>query len=103
MDLMCSCMHIVSLLSGASYPSNLSSNHPSINPFSDHSIPKEMIGPTGWVSGVDGLLFWVPQDCRNGLTSPAIMTIPTTGPMRCVRIDFTHFQYGTSWTKVYMN
>ena len=73
-----------------------------MNTFSGHPIPKELMNSTGWVCGPDGLLFWVPQDCRSGLTSPAVMIIPTTGPMRCVRIDFTHFQYGTSWTKVHI-
>jgi hypothetical protein len=48
-------------------------------------------------------LFWVPEDCRNGLTCPAILTIPTNGRHRVVRLDFTHFQYGTSWHKVKTN
>jgi WD40 repeat protein len=55
----------------------------------------------GWIHHPDGgLLFWVPEDCRNGLASPAILTIPTNGHQRVVRLDFTDFQYGTSWHRV---
>ncbi|KAG9019767.1 hypothetical protein FS842_007768, partial [Serendipita sp. 407] len=42
----------------------------------------------GWVHHPDGgLLFWVPEDCRNGLTCPAILTIPTAGDHRVVRLN----------------
>src|ERR1700743_3397189 len=80
---------------------NLSYNYHSLNAFSGHLIPKAMMNSTGWVCNEDGLLFWVPEDCRPGLTSPAIMTIPNTIHTRCVRFDFTHFKCGTSWTKVH--
>jgi len=63
-------------------------------------IPSQQLSPSGWVHNADGLLFWVPEDCRNGLTSPAITIIPNTGHHRRVHIDFTHFQYGSSWTYV---
>ena len=49
----------------------------------------------------EGLLFWVPEDCRGGLTSPAIMTIPIKGRHRSVKVDFTDFRFGFSWTSIY--
>ncbi|KAG8773895.1 hypothetical protein FRC16_005264, partial [Serendipita sp. 398] len=55
----------------------------------------------GWVRHADGgLLFWVPEDCRNGLTCPASLTIPTTGHHRVVRLDLSQFSYGPSWTEI---
>jgi hypothetical protein len=55
----------------------------------------------GWVRTKNGgLLFWLPQDCRNGYTSPAIVTIPTNGHNRVVRVDLSDFYFGTSWTKI---
>jgi len=68
--------------------------------FSGLPIPAKLLDSNGWVHGPDGLLFWVPEDCRDGLTCPAITIIPTTGRHRRVRIDFTRFQYGTSWTNI---
>ena len=42
----------------------------------------------GWVHRPQGgLLYWVPEDYRNGLTSSAVLTIPTHGPHRPVRLD----------------
>jgi hypothetical protein len=73
--------------------------HP-LKTFSGLPIPAELLDSNGWVHNPDGLLFWVPEDCRNGLTCPAIRTIPNTGRHRAVRIDFPRFQYGTSWTNV---
>jgi hypothetical protein len=75
-------------------------NQHSLKVFSGRPIPKELLSSNGWVCGSDGLLFWVPEDCRHGLTCRAIMTISDTGRHRCVRIDFTRFQYGTSWTNI---
>ena len=93
---------MISLFSGgpniAFNLNNLSNNSLSLDTFSGHPFPEEMISPTGWVFGADGILFWVPEDCHHGLTCSAIMTIPTTGPWRCVQIDFTLFRCGTSWT-----
>ncbi|KAG8776851.1 hypothetical protein FRC15_011673 [Serendipita sp. 397] len=55
----------------------------------------------GWVRHPDGgLLFWVPEDCRNGLSCPAILTIPTTGHDRVVRLNLETFRYGSSWTDI---
>ena len=56
---------------------------------------------SGWIHHPDGgLLFWVPEDCHNIVICPAILTIPTNSPQRAVELDFTDFQYGTSWHKV---
>jgi hypothetical protein len=63
-------------------------------------IPAELLASNGWVRSADGLLFWVPEDGRYGLVSPVITAIPNTGRQRSVRIDFTRFQYGSSWTCV---
>ncbi|KAG9020670.1 hypothetical protein FS842_007135 [Serendipita sp. 407] len=55
----------------------------------------------GWVHHPDGgLLFWVPEDCRNGLTCPAILTIPITGRHRVIRLNLGEFSYGESWTDI---
>jgi hypothetical protein len=55
----------------------------------------------GWVHHPDGgLLFWVPDDCRNGLACPSVLTIPTTGRNRMVRMDTSDFCYGSSWTDI---
>ncbi|KAG8797552.1 hypothetical protein FRC16_008746, partial [Serendipita sp. 398] len=56
---------------------------------------------TGWVRLSDGgLLFWVPGNCRNGLTCPALLIIPTSGPNRRVRLSLKGFSYGPSWTNI---
>ena len=55
----------------------------------------------GWVRDSEGgLLYWVPHDCREGLHSPAILTIPLTSPIRSVSLDFDDFAFGTSWTQI---
>ena len=79
---------------------NPSNNRFTLNSFSGHPIPKILLHSNGWVCSDDGPLFWVPEDCRRGLTCPAVLTIPNTGRQKCVRIDFTQFQYGTSWTNI---
>jgi hypothetical protein len=95
--------NVISFISDApSLPSrsnNSSNNHP-LYAFSRLPIPPELIDSNGWVHGPEGLLFWVPEDCRSGLTCPAIRTIPNRGGHRRVRIDFTRFHYGTSWTNI---
>ena len=54
----------------------------------------------GWVRDSDGgLLYWVPPDCRTGLHSPAIITIPLTSDIRSVSLDFNEFAFGTAWTQ----
>lgn len=56
----------------------------------------------GWVTRPDGgFVFWIPEDCRNGLTCPAILTLPSSGPSRVVRLNPTDFRYGTFWTEIY--
>jgi hypothetical protein len=45
--------------------------------------------PEGWVrESTGGLLYWVPHDCRAGLHSPALLTIPLTSPVRSVSLQF---------------
>jgi hypothetical protein len=63
-------------------------------------IPTPMIDSNGWLRSAEGPLIWVPEDCRNGLSCPAITTIPNTGRHRSVRIDFTRFRFGVSWTRI---
>ena len=56
----------------------------------------------GWVRDTeDGLLYWVPPDCRAGLHSPALLTIPLTSNVRSIFLDFTDFAFGTAWTNVF--
>jgi hypothetical protein len=56
----------------------------------------------GWVRGSEGgLLYWVPHDCRGGLHSPALLTIPPTSHNRSVSLDFDDFAFGTSWTQMF--
>ncbi|KAG8867352.1 hypothetical protein FRC20_006004 [Serendipita sp. 405] len=56
---------------------------------------------TGWVRHPNGgLLFWVPDDYRNGLTCPAILTIPIAGRHRVVRLSPGEFSCGPSWTEI---
>jgi WD40 repeat protein len=66
------------------------------------SIEVEWPNEEGWVrdSG-GGLLYWVPHDCRAGLHSPALLTIPLTSPVRSVSLQFDEFAFGTSWTQIY--
>ena len=57
----------------------------------------------GWVTDSrDGLLYWVPHDCRRGLHSPALLTIPLTYPIRSVSLQFDKFAFGTSWTQIFI-
>lgn len=69
--------------------------------YSDAPIPKRLVDSNGWVRIGNKLVFWVPENHRNGLTTDTVMTIPTTSPSRIVRIDFCRFRYGTLWTAVY--
>lgn len=64
-------------------------------------VPGQLIDSDGWVCMEGKLVFWVPEECRNGLISDAVMTIPTTGHSKTVRVDLSRFRYGTSWTAVY--
>ncbi|CCA70259.1 hypothetical protein PIIN_04198 [Serendipita indica DSM 11827] len=55
----------------------------------------------GWIQSSGKRLFWVPPDNRHGLQNPRLLKIiPTTTPSRATKLDFTHFQCGTSWTNV---
>ncbi|KAG8837169.1 hypothetical protein FRC18_009893 [Serendipita sp. 400] len=74
-------------------------------------IPRSVSGPhfappyfhhcsllaNGWVSSLEGLLYWVPPHNRHGLQHSHLLTIPTNHPLRTTWIDFTRFRCGTSW------
>jgi len=56
----------------------------------------------GWVRDPEGgLLYWAPLDCRGGLHSPALITIPPTSSVQSVSLDFEDFAFGTSWTQIF--
>ncbi|KAG8833846.1 hypothetical protein FRC18_002972 [Serendipita sp. 400] len=58
----------------------------------------------GWVNQANGdLSFWVPEDCRNGLTCPAILTIPTGGFGDVVRLGLSDACFGASWEQIMTN
>ncbi|KIM24624.1 hypothetical protein M408DRAFT_75670, partial [Serendipita vermifera MAFF 305830] len=85
----------------------ISDHKSSIHPVSTSStartgvgIGPELIDDNGWVRSSEGLLFWIPEDCRSGLTCPATLIIPSTGRYRRVRLNFASFQYGPEWTNV---
>ena len=65
-----------------------------------HARPEE----DGWVRDMEGgLLYWVLPDCRAGLHSPALLTIPPTSRVRSVSLNFENFAFGTSWTQIFNN
>jgi len=74
-------------------------------PCSSHPIQPHLYalpGADGWVCDSEGrLLYWVPPDCRLGLHSHALLTIPPTSHVRSVSLDFEDFAYGTSWTEIF--
>ena len=79
-----------------------SSPYPSSSPApSGFGIAASLIDADGWIRCADGLLLWIPEDCRHGLACPALVTIPTNGRHRRVRVDFTSFRCGSSWTEVH--
>jgi WD40 repeat protein len=98
--------HIVSASGGETTYLSDSIPHTPI-PFSSSSNPihpQLCLQPdtNGWVRDPEGgLLYWVPPDCRAGLHSPALLTIPLTSNVRSVSLDFTDFAFGTSWTQVF--
>ncbi|KIM33183.1 hypothetical protein M408DRAFT_45846, partial [Serendipita vermifera MAFF 305830] len=61
--------------------------------------PKSM-DSEGWLRCDDGILLWIPEDCRRGVTSHAIRTIPPDARRRYVRLDLSNFKYGSSWTDI---
>ncbi|KIM25617.1 hypothetical protein M408DRAFT_26159 [Serendipita vermifera MAFF 305830] len=65
------------------------------------ALDPNSIDSDGWVRREGGNLLWIPEDCREGVTSPAIRIISTQDRQRCVRLDLSNFKYGTSWTDVY--
>ena len=78
-------------------PIRPASTHNQISP-DFHALPDS----EGWVRDSEGgLLYWVPFDCRQGLRSSSLLTIPQTSCIRSVSLDFTHFVFGTSWTNVF--
>ncbi len=77
----------------------------SIRPSSCSPIHPELYAKPnmeGWVrdSG-GGLLYWVPHECRSGVHSPALMTIPLASRHRSVSLDFDDIAFGTSWTQIF--
>ena len=67
-----------------------------------HSQLYQPPDPDGWVRDSEGgFLYWVPQDCRVGLHSPALLTIPFTSHVRSVSLDFEDFVFGTSWAQIF--
>src|SRR5258706_8673711 len=72
---------------------------PSCNPL--HAAFYSRPDSQGWVRNSDGgLLYWVPLDCRKGLHSPALITIPLISDIRSVYLDFEVFAFGTAWTQI---
>jgi len=58
----------------------------------------------GWARDSEGgLLYWVPPDCRAGLHSHALLTIPLTSNIRSVSLDFADFAFGTSWVQTFQS
>jgi hypothetical protein len=73
---------------------------PSCNPL--HACFCSRPDSQGWVRDSDGgLLYWVPLDCRRGLHSPALITIPLISDIRSVSLDFEEFAFGTAWTQIF--
>ena len=56
----------------------------------------------GWVNDtMGGLLYWVPPDCRTGLHSPALLTLPRDSGIRSVSLTFDDVAFGTSWAHIF--
>ncbi|KAG9027637.1 hypothetical protein FS842_004899, partial [Serendipita sp. 407] len=56
---------------------------------------------SGWVRHPSGgLLVWIPESCRSGLTCAATLTIPTDGYSRVVRLDPSGACFGASWEQI---
>jgi WD40 repeat protein len=54
----------------------------------------------GWIFQKGQRLLWVPEDCRSGLRSAALLTIPVTGYNRMVRLDISQMRHGSSWAEI---
>jgi len=93
--------HIISASSDGAVHLWDSSSHNLIQSISA-SIRAKRPDAEGWVrDSVGGLLYWVPQDCRKGLHSPALLTLPLTSPVRSVSLQFEEFTFGGSWTQIF--
>jgi len=78
-----------------------SSSHDPIQ-FTSAPIQAKRPDAKGWATDLEGgLLYWVPQDCRAGLHSPALLTIPLTSLVRPVFLQFKQFTFGSSWTQIF--
>jgi WD40 repeat protein len=56
----------------------------------------------GWVKDSQGgLLYWVSTNHCKTLHSPALMTIPSTSPIRSVSLDFQDFVFGIHWSQIF--
>src|SRR5258706_3122747 len=80
--------------------------HPSIPLFSScnliHADRYAQPDTEGWVrDSKNGLLHWVTPDCRVGLHSPTLLTIPPSSHTRTVSLDFKEFVFGTSWAQFF--
>lgn len=56
----------------------------------------------GWICETDRRLLWIPEDCRWGLRSAALLTIPATGHQRTLRLDISQMSHGSSWTDIFV-
>ncbi|KIM28355.1 hypothetical protein M408DRAFT_140331 [Serendipita vermifera MAFF 305830] len=65
------------------------------------ALDSKSMDSEGWVRCDAGILLWVPEDYRRGVTSHAIGTIPPDARQRRVRLDLTDFKYGNTWSDVY--
>ena len=94
--------HIVSGSSDSTIRRWDSSSHLPIQLPSSGDHTRANPNPEGWVTDSYGrLLYWVPSDCRTGLHSPALLTIPPTSHVRSVSLDFEHFVFGNSWPQIF--
>ena len=79
--------------------------YPSIRPSSCNPMHSSFCAKPdkdGWVKDSEGgLLYWVPHECRKGMHSPAVMTIPLTSRKGTVSLDFDDFAFGTSWSQIF--
>jgi hypothetical protein len=63
-------------------------------------LPSQM--QEGWVKDSQGgLLYWVSTAHCKSLHSPALVTIPSTSPVRSVSLDFQDFVFGINWSQIF--
>ncbi|KIM28344.1 hypothetical protein M408DRAFT_140192 [Serendipita vermifera MAFF 305830] len=80
---------------------NVMFNSSGSNAISNIALDSKCMDSQGWIRCDNGILLWIPEDCRHGVTSHAIMTIPPDPQRRCVRLDLSNFKYGESWNDLY--